>query len=116
MQQAAGVVLRWCGRLFILLAIFILVASFFLPDAVQPLNSVACPDGTELDNARYSLPGRPDNARLELVCTSPTYTESAAHKVLLIVIGLGTAGLVSLYASQRLVRPKYRNPTTQRMH
>lgn len=111
MERTAGVLLRWTGRLFILLAVFILVSSFFLPDAVQPLNSVACPAGTELDNGRYAIPGGPDNARLELVCTSATYTESAAHKILLICVGLVTLGLVALYFSQRLMRPRVRVAT-----
>lgn len=115
MERTAGIVLRWSGRFFILLAAFILVASFFLPDAVQPLNPLACPEGTELDNARYSLPGRPDNARLELVCTSPTYTESAARKVLLIVISFVALGLVALYFSQRLIRPRVQRPNVPQM-
>ena len=111
MERTAGLLLRWTGRLFVLGAVFVLVSSFFLPAAVQPLNPVVCPTGTELDNARYAIPGGPDNARLELVCTSPTYTVSAAHKVLLVVIGLVTFGLIALYFSQRLMRPRVRVPT-----
>lgn len=111
MEHAVGVVLRWTGRLFILLAVFVLVSSLFLPSAVQPLNSMLCPKGTQLDNAKYAIPGGPDNARLDLVCTSATYTESAAHKVLLLTAGLVTLGLISLYFSQRIMRPRYRAAT-----
>jgi hypothetical protein len=115
MERTAAVVLRWTGRFFILLAVFILVCSLFLPSAVQPLNPLVCPDGTELDNARYALPGGPDNARLELVCTSAGHTESAAKKVLLVAISLVVVGLVALYFSERMVRPKYRAPSTPQM-
>ena len=103
--------LRWAGRAFILLAVFILVSSLFLPSAVQVLNPVVCPKGTELDNSRYAIPGGPDNGRLELVCTSSTFTESAAHKVLLLTVGFVTLGLVALYFSQRLTGPRYRKTT-----
>lgn len=115
MERAVGVVLRWTGRFFILLGVFILVCSLFLPSAVQPLNSLVCPDGTELDNARYSLPGGPDNARLELVCTSPTYTESAAKQVLLVVASLVALGLVAIYFAERIARPSYQRPDAPRM-
>ncbi len=109
MDRAASTFLRWAGRILILLAALILVAAFFLPDAVQPLNPLVCPANTELANARYVPPGAPDNAELELVCTSATFTESAAKKVLIVVGGLGASGLVALWFSTR-VRQR---PTTR---
>ena len=104
MERTASVILRWSGRFFILLAVFILVASLFLPDAVQPLNPVVCPEGTELDNGRYLPAAAPDNAKLELVCTSSTYTESAAKKVLGLVVGFVAIGALAIWFSDRVVR------------
>ena len=116
MERTASVVLRWCGRIFILLAAFVLVASLFYPDAVEPLSSVVCPKGTELDNSRYAIPGGPDNEKLELVCTSPDYTESAAREVLIIVGGLVALGVIALWFSTRIVRPRTRRPDVPTMH
>lgn len=111
-----GTILRWTGRLFILLAVFILVSAFFLPSAVQPLNPVVCPEGTELSNHRFGSRNGPDNAPLELVCTSAQHSESAAQKVLLVTVGLVTLGLISLYFAQRLQRPKFHRPDTPVLH
>lgn len=102
MERAASTFLRWSGRVLILLAALVLVASLFLPDAVQPLNPVVCPDGTELANARYTPPRAPDDAKLELVCTSPAYTESAAKKVLTVVGVLLAFGVLALWFSTRI--------------
>lgn len=110
MERGAGLVLRWSGRGIILLGVFVLVASLFLPDAAQPLNGVVCPEGTELDNARYAPPNAPNNNKLELVCTSATYTESAAKPVLLVVISLVTVGLICIYFGERLLRPRFHRP------
>ena len=109
MDRVASTFLRWSGRILLLLAALILVASFFLPDAVQPLNPLVCPAGTELDNSRYAIPGGPDNEKLELVCTSATYTESAAKKVLVVIGGLGAFGLLALWFSTRVTQ----HPTTR---
>lgn len=105
-----SVVLRWCGRFFILLAVFILVASLFLPDAVQPVGDAVCPENTELDNHRSVPPNAPDNQKLELVCTSPSYTESAAKPVLAIVVGLIAAGGLAIWFSARLARAPVTRP------
>ena len=112
MERIAGIVLRWGGRALILLAVFVLVSSFFLPSAIQPLNGLVCPAGTELSNARATRAGAPDNERLELVCTSPTYSESAARGILLVSGGLLAGGLLALYLRRRLLTPRYRAPTT----
>ncbi|WP_421118461.1 hypothetical protein ACE2AJ_13855 [Aquihabitans daechungensis] len=109
MDRAASTFLRWSGRILILLAALILVASFFLPDAVQALNPLVCPEGTELSNARYTSPGAPENEELELVCTSATYTESAAQEVLVIVGGLVAFGALALWFSTRVTQ----RPTTR---
>jgi len=116
MERAASVFLRWSGRLLILLAVFILVSSLFLPDAVQPLNPIVCPKGTELDNGRYLPPNAPANAKLELVCTSSAHTESAAKKVLGVVVGLIAVGLIALWFSDRVVRPQVRAPQVPSGH
>jgi hypothetical protein len=110
MDRAASTFLRWSGRLLILLAALILVGALFLPDAVQPLNPLVCPEGTELANSRYTPRGAPDNEQLELVCTSRDQTESAAQKVLVIIGVLIVAGTVALWFSTRvrqrpMVRP-----------
>lgn len=99
-----SLILRWAGRACILLAVFVLVASLFLPDAVQPLNSVVCPEGTELSNGRWLPENAPANAKLELVCTSSSYTESAAKKVLGVVIGLIAVGAIAIWISDRVLR------------
>lgn len=104
MERTVSGVLRWTGRGLILLAVFVLVASLFLPDAVSPLNSVVCPEGTELDNARYTPPRAPANEKLELVCTSPTYTESAARPVLGVVVGLIAVGTIAIWAGSAMAR------------
>ena len=116
MEQTASVILRWTGRIFILLAVFILVASLFLPDAVSPLSSVVCPAGTELSNNRYTAPNAPDNDDLELVCTSRTYTESAGQKVLLIAGGLGVAGIVAIWFSGRITATHRQAPSVPSSH
>lgn len=111
MERTASTFLRWSGRFLILLAIFVLVCSLFLPSAVQPLNPLICPEGLELSNARYTLPDAPDNGKLQLVCTGPEYTEDAAKKVLLVAAGLATLGLIALYFSERLRRPRIAIPS-----
>ncbi len=116
MERTASVALRWAGRIFILLAAFVLVASLFLPDAVEPLSSVVCPEGTELDNSRYAIPGGPDDEKLELVCTSSTYTESAARNVLVIVVGLVALGLIAIWFSSRIARPRTTRPDVPSSH
>jgi hypothetical protein len=108
--------LRWLGRILILLAIFVLIASLFLPSSVQALNPLVCPDGTELDNHVYNAPGTAEDQELDLVCTSKSYTESAARKVFLVVGGLVVVGLGSLYVSQRLSRQQFRRPSTPPLH
>lgn len=110
MEHAAGTFLRWAGRILILVAVFILVASLFLPEAVSPLESVVCPGGTELSNTRYTPPRAPHNERLELVCTSRTYTESAAPKIMLISGGLAVVGIIALLFSGRVTRPHTKGP------
>lgn len=110
MEHAASTFLRWAGRLLILVAVFVVAASLFLPDAVSPLESVVCPAGTSLDNTRYTPPNAPENERLELVCTSRTYTESAAPKILFIAGGLGVAGMVAILFSGRIARPRTNRP------
>lgn len=116
MEHVAGIALRWAGRVFILLGVVVLVGSLFLPAVVQPLNSLVCPRGTELDNSRWVPPNSPDNSELDLVCTGPDHTESAAHEILLITIGCITLGLISLMFSQRLVRGHYRRPAPPTIH
>jgi len=116
MDRVASTFLRWAGRILILLAALILVASFFLPDAVQALNPLVCPDGTELSNSRYTSPGAPDNERLELVCTSATYTESAAQEVLVVVGGLAVLGIVALWFSTRVTRRPITRPSVPANH
>ncbi|MFN8017204.1 MAG: hypothetical protein U0P45_03680 [Acidimicrobiales bacterium] len=111
MERTASTFLRWSGRFLLLLAIFVLVCSLFLPSAVQPLNPLVCPDGLELSNARYTLPGAPDNGKLQLVCTGPEYTQDAAREVLLTVAALATLGLVALFFSERLRRPRVALPS-----
>jgi hypothetical protein len=116
MDRAASTFLRWAGRILILVAALILVASFFLPDAVQPLNPLVCPTGTQLDNGAYAIPGGPDNAKLELVCTSATYTESAAKKVLTVVVGLAAFGTLALWFSTRVTQHPTTRPTIPANH
>ncbi|MGN6696201.1 MAG: hypothetical protein ACTHN0_18625 [Aquihabitans sp.] len=110
MDHAAAVFLRWAGRILILIAVFILVASLFLPDAVSPLGDLVCPSNTELSNTRYTPPTAPKNERLELVCTSRAYTESAAQKILLISGFLGVAGIVAILVSGRITKPHTSGP------
>jgi len=110
MEHAAGTFLRWAGRILILVAVFTLVASLFLPSAVEPLGSAVCPSGTKLDNTRYTPPQAPKNERLELVCTSRSYTESAAPKILLVTGTMAVAGIIAILVSGRIVRPHTRGP------
>ncbi|HWJ62869.1 MAG TPA: hypothetical protein VNS19_12955 [Acidimicrobiales bacterium] len=110
MEHSASIFLRWAGRLLILLAVFILAASLFFPDAVSPLGSVVCPEGTELSNTRYTPPNAPSNEDLELVCTSRTYTESVAQDILLIAGGLGVVGIIAIWFSGRVARTRTRLP------
>jgi hypothetical protein len=104
MERTASGILRWTGRGLILLAVFILVASLFLPDAVSPLSPLVCPDGTELSNARYTPPRAPENEKLELVCTSASYTESAAKPVLGVVVGLIAVGTIAIWIASSMIR------------
>jgi hypothetical protein len=84
----------------ILAAIYVVVASLFFPEGVQFLNPVVCPADTELSNGAYALPGGPNDAKLELVCTSPTYTASVGPKVLMVAAGLLAAGVAVQYLSR----------------
>jgi hypothetical protein len=100
----ASVALRWIGRGLILLAVYVAVCSLFFPEGIEPMSDVVCPSGTELDNGAYALQGRPDEPKLEVVCTSPTYTESAGGDVALVVASLVAVGLGSLFLSARVPR------------
>lgn len=102
---------RWIGRGLVLLAIFVVVCSLFLPQAVQPLSSAVCREGLELDNSRYVPPFAADDGKLELVCTGPDGTESAASKILLIAASLTAAGLALIYLADRTGRDRYLAPT-----
>lgn len=110
MERTASLILRWFGRVCILLGVFVLVASLFLPDAVQPLNPVVCPADTELSNGRWLPANAPANAKLELVCTSSTYTESAAKKVLGVVVGLIAVGGLAIWFSSVVTRTRVAGP------
>jgi uncharacterized membrane protein YphA (DoxX/SURF4 family) len=105
--------LRWIGRGLILVAIYVALCSMFFPSGIEPLSDVVCPSGTELDNAAYALPGRPDAPKLEVVCTSPAYTESAGADVALVVGSLAAVGLGALLVSGRLPRMARRPASTQ---
>jgi uncharacterized membrane protein YphA (DoxX/SURF4 family) len=109
----ASVALRWLGRGLILLAIYVALSSLFFPEGVQPLSDVVCPAGTELDNGAYALAGRPDEPKLEVVCTSPSYTESAGADVALVVASLVAVGLGALFLSGRMPRMAHRSAGTQ---
>ena len=111
MGRAGSTALRWIGRLLVLLAIFTVVCSLFLPDAVEPLGSAICPEGLELDNSRYVPPFVPDDGKLELVCTGPGGTESAASKVLLVAAALTAVGLAFIYIADRSGRDRYLAPS-----
>jgi hypothetical protein len=96
----------------VLAAIYVVVASLFFPEGVQFLNPVVCPADTELSNGAYALPGRPDDAKLELVCTSPTSTTSVGPQVLAVAGGLLLVGVAVQYLSRwLLLRYPPRNPT-----
>lgn len=110
-MHALATACRWIGRILILLAVYILVCAFFYPTGIQFLNPVACPETLELDNARYSPPSQPDNERLELVCTSPDASESAARSIGLIVVGTVAVGLGFLYVAQRRSQVRARVPS-----
>ncbi len=96
--------LRWIGRGLILLAVYVAVSSLFFPQGIEPLSDVVCPSGTELDNGAYALQGRPDEPTMEVVCTSPTYTESAGADVALVVASLVVVGLGALFLAGRVPR------------
>ena len=110
MDNALATSARWAGRALILFAIYVLVASFFLPSGVQFLNPVVCPDNLELNNARMRPAGFPDDEKLEVVCTSTTYSENALPRILLLSAGSVAVGLGFLYVAQRLSRPRYLLP------
>lgn len=110
MEHAASTFLRWAGRILILLGVFVLAASLFLPDAVAPLSPVVCPDGTDLSNTRYTNPNAPSNEDMEVVCTSREYTESALVKVLVVAGGLAALGLIAIWASTWVGRSGTRLP------
>lgn len=103
-------VCRWTGRLLVLGAVYVVVCAFFLPQGIQFLNPLACPDTLALDNARYSPPSQPDNQRLELVCTSSEASESSARAIGLISASALAAGLALLYVAQRRAQPHLRIP------
>ncbi|MCU1372595.1 MAG: hypothetical protein JWO77_3789 [Ilumatobacteraceae bacterium] len=98
------------------MAVFILVASLFLPSAVQPLSPMVCPANTELDNGRRLPANAPDDAKLELVCTSSTYSESAAKKVIAIVVGLIAIGVIAIWCSDRVIRTRVTAPQVPGRH
>lgn len=108
--------LRWSGRALIVLGPLIVVAALFFPAGVQWLNPVLCPDGLELSNERDPGGFATADSRLELVCTSPTFSESAGPRVLLTGAGSVACGLALLYLSERAGRARYRAPTVERMH
>ncbi len=110
-MNAFATACRWLGRALILGAVYVLVCAFFFPQGVQFLNPVVCADTLELDNAAYRPPEEPDNERLELVCTSPEATESAAQKVFLTVAAATAAGLALLFVAQRRSGVRARVPT-----
>ncbi len=110
MERALALLARWLGRALVLFAPYVLVCAFFLPEGVQFLNGVACPPTLELANARYTPPGQPDNERLELVCTSPEASQSAAQPILLIAAGSLAAGLALVYVAERRLAPRARIP------
>jgi hypothetical protein len=112
MTRTVATGLRWLGRLLVLAAPYVLVCAFFLPAGVQFLNPVVCPEGLELDNARFGGRFQPDNERLELVCTSPTASVSAAREVLLVAVGLVAAGLACFALAQRVGRDRIRGPAS----
>ena len=115
MEHTASIILRWTGRACVLLAVFVLVASLFLPDAVAPLSPVVCPDGTDLSNTPYTGPNAPKNEDLELVCTSREYTESAAPKVLTLCVILLVVGVAGIWIGDRMDRPKTQAPSVPGM-
>ena len=110
MDNVLATAARWAGRALILFGVYVLVASFFLPSGVQFLNPVVCPDNLELNNARMRPAGFPDDEKLEVVCTSTTYSENALPRILLLMAGSIAVGLGFLYVSQRLSRPRYLMP------
>ena len=112
MDHALAVAARWSGRALILFGIFVLVASFFLPAGVQFLNPLVCPDNLELNNARKLPAGLHDDEKLEVVCTSTTYSENALPRILLVTAGSIAVGLGFLYVAQRMDRPRYLAPGT----
>lgn len=105
------VLCRWLGRILILGAVYVLVCALFLPQGIQVLNPVACPDTLELDNARYRPPSQPDNERLEVVCTSPEASKSATQPIGLIVVGAVAAGLALLYVAENRSHPRLHAPS-----
>ena len=110
MDHALATTARWIGRGLILLGVFVLIASFFLPSGVQFLNPVVCPDNLELNNARMRPAGFPDDEKLEVVCTSTTYSENALPRILLFTAGAVAVGLGFIYVAQRMGRPRYLRP------
>ena len=110
MDHALATSARWLGRGLILLGAFVLVASLFLPSGVQFLNPALCPDNLELNNARKRPSGFPDDEKLEVVCTSTTYSENALPRILLFTAGSVAVGLGFLYLAQRMGRPRYLGP------
>ena len=112
MRRASGIGLLWLGRGLVLAAPYVVVCALFLPAGIQFLNPVACPDGLELDNARFTGEDRPDNAKLEVVCNSPEGSTSAGQEITLITVGLLAAGGLALYASSSLRRHRRQLPGT----
>jgi hypothetical protein len=115
MHPTAALILRWLGRILILAVPYVLVCAFFLPSGIQFLNPVMCPEPLHLDNGRYLGNDKPQNAKLELVCTGPAGSSSAGHKVLLLSATLITLGLVAFYFAQRSTRVVYRPPSVPRL-
>ena len=61
---------------------------------------------------RFAGADRPDDAKLEVVCTSTQGSVSAGPEIVSIVLALIVAGIGALYLSSRLRTPKYLVPGT----
>ena len=114
MHRGVAITLRWVGRVLILLAPYVLFCSLFFPTGVQVINPLVCSEGLELDNKAPSVPGSPDDGKLEIVCVSDgdtRYSESAGRNIALACAALVTLGLVAIYFSQQFARTQYRPPS-----
>lgn len=110
MAQTGATVVQWLGRILILAVPYVLVCAFFLPAGIQFLNPVVCPEGLELDNARFGGRFQAGNERLELVCTNANASVSAAQDILLLVGLLLVSGLACFWVAQRVGRQRMHAP------